>query len=35
MGFPQMDEQMRKESQAMFDKKKVMYNNPLELKPFE
>lgn len=34
-GFPQMDEQMRKESQAMFDKKKIMYNNPLELKPFE
>jgi len=35
LGFPQMDEQMRKESQAMFDKKKIMYNNPLELKPFE
>jgi GLPGLI family protein len=35
LGFPQMDEQMRKESQALFDKKKIMYNNPLELKPFE
>lgn len=34
-GFPQMDEQMRKETQGIFDKKKKMYNNPLELKPFE
>jgi len=35
VGFPQMDEQMRKESQSIFDKKKLMYNNPLELKPFD
>jgi GLPGLI family protein len=34
-GFPQMDEEMRKETQVIFDKKKRMFNNPLELKPFE
>lgn|GEM_PF-682843 len=34
-GFPQMDEEMRKQTQEIFDKKKKMYNNPLELKPFE
>lgn len=35
LGFPQMDEVMRKESQTLFDRKKKMYNNPLELKPYE
>lgn len=33
--FPDMDEEMRKQTQEMFDKKKKLFNNPLELKPFE
>lgn len=34
-GFPDLDEGMRKQTQEIFDKKKKMFNNPLELKPFE
>jgi GLPGLI family protein len=34
-GFPDMDEEMRKQTQEIYDKKKKMFNNPLELKPFE
>ena len=34
-GFPQMDEEMRKQTQEIFDKKRKMFNNPMELKPFE
>ncbi len=33
--FPDMDEDMRKQTQEMLDKKKKLFNNPLELKPFE
>lgn len=34
--FPPIDdESFRKETQNMLDKLKIMYNNPLELKPFE
>jgi GLPGLI family protein len=33
--FPDMDEAMRKQTQEMLDKKKKLFNNPLELKPFE
>jgi GLPGLI family protein len=32
-GFPAMEEEMRKETQEMYDQKKKMFNNPLELKP--
>lgn len=35
-GYPaDMGEELRKELQNAYDKKKRMYNNPLELKPFE
>lgn len=35
-GYPaDMGEDFRKELQTVYDKKKKMYNNPLELKPFE
>lgn len=34
-GFPDMDEEMRKQTQDIYDKKQKMFNNPLELKPFE
>lgn len=35
-GYPaDMGEELRKEMQSVYDKKKKMYNNPLELKPFE
>lgn len=35
-GYPaDMGEEFRKELQTVYDKKKKMYNNPLELKPFE
>lgn len=33
--FPEMDEQMRKEFEGVLMRKRKMYNNPLELKPFE
>ena len=34
--FPPIDDEgFRKETQNMLDKLKIMYNNPLELKPFE
>lgn len=34
-GFPDMDQAMRKETEAIFEKLRKMNNNPLELKPFE
>lgn len=35
-GYPaDMGEELRKELQNAYDRKKIMYNNPLELKPFE
>jgi GLPGLI family protein len=35
-GYPaDMDEELRKELQNAYNKKRIMYNNPLELKPFE
>ncbi len=33
--FPDMDEEMRRQTQEILDKKKKLFNNPLELKPFE